>query len=769
MVKRANSVNCKVSLSTVLWRYANKPFIDAQRARFVLILSIGVAVFMLILIAFSISLHLTSPENTNYIQTVSALFFSFFVYLVFAWFIVKGYAHLVSQLLVLYSFLLSWVIIFIDGSGPVGRLDNILVIFSAMSILPLLIDNGHYKIYIYSALNIAMSIVFISLSREDIGLSVGEAVEYLADVIVTVLFMGYVANRILTINKEALQKAADDYNSLVVAEEKVKDSEKKIHDIVEFFPQVIFEIDLKGHILFLNSTGRKLLGFDMEKSLETENVYDLLEESYIDLLSGRISSIQDKNRVEGFEYVMYNGKGELFDAKIYAGPILIDGVVKGVRGVMIDISMQKKAELALQKGHEMFRSIIENSPNPITITNMKGQLVLANKYFLHRFGFKEDDVVGKTYTELGLFFDLSSNDLLWHKLRTKGAAQNMEIEVKTHVNETIYIIYSCIMVDFLGEQMLLSSSVDITERKKIEVELEAYQKHLETLVYERTEQLEVANEDLSAANEEYAATNEELVEANEKLREQRLEIETSLNNLKNAQNQLVQSEKLASIGMLASGIAHEINNPLNYINGGIYGIEAYIRTNLGEHEKNLKPLVQAINSGVQRASEIVKGLGRYSRQSKNEQECCDVHAIVNDCLILLGNQTRNRIEVSCRFYPKPLLVLANEGRLHQAFLNILANAIQAIEGEGKVQVETDVFDNCYICIKISDTGCGIKKEDLAKIFDPFYTTKEPGRGTGLGLAITNEIINNINGSVSVISEVNKGTTIIIKLPEFINE
>jgi signal transduction histidine kinase len=220
---------------------------------------------------------------------------------------------------------------------------------------------------------------------------------------------------------------------------------------------------------------------------------------------------------------------------------------------------------------------------------------------------------------------------------------------------------------------------------------------------------------------------------------------------------------MASLGILSAGIAHEINNPLNFIHGGIVGLECYLTENSKEHIENIQPLINAIHTGVKRASDIVTSLSHYSRKDDTIFSNCKIHAVIDHCLIMLQNQIKNKIQIERHYAPNDLIVYGNEGKLHQAFLNIIINAEQAIEDKGKIEITTEILKNKNI-IKIIDSGSGISKENITKIFDPFFTTKPPGKGNGLGLAITFNIIQEHKGTIVYESEKGKGTKVTIELP-----
>ena len=283
----------------------------------------------------------------------------------------------------------------------------------------------------------------------------------------------------------------------------------------------------------------------------------------------------------------------------------------------------------------------------------------------------------------------------------------------------------------------------------MEIELSEYRNHLELLVNERTDEL--------------AATNEELQTINRELLTQREALETTLTNLKIAQDQLIQAEKMASLGILSAGVAHEINNPLNYIYNGTAAIEKYIKGKYSDDTKSLKPLFEAVSTGVERVTAIVKSMGSYSRSEKLPFIGCNIQEVIDNCLIMLHGNYRDRIIVKKNYLPEPPVVFANEGQLHQMFLNILANAIQSIDAEGTITIDLISIDK-HLEISVSDTGKGISEEHIKHIFDPFFTTKNPGEGTGLGLAISKKIIEEHHGTLLCDSLPGKGSTFIISLP-----
>ncbi|WP_167618002.1 sensor histidine kinase [Maribellus sediminis] len=280
-------------------------------------------------------------------------------------------------------------------------------------------------------------------------------------------------------------------------------------------------------------------------------------------------------------------------------------------------------------------------------------------------------------------------------------------------------------------------------------ELENHKNNLQNLVLEKTKDLDAAFEQLEKKNKEINLKNQEL--------------ERTLKDLKEAESHLLQAEKMASIGILTAGIAHEINNPLNYILGGLTGLQQYFEEEKIENEK-VTLFTGSIETGIERVNAIVSGLNKLSRNKEAFDEACDVHDIIDNCLNIIGNRLKNGISVSRHFAKDLPVVKGNVGQLHQVFLNILVNASQAIPDKGKIEITTK-NEKDAIFIEVKDNGCGIEQGDLKKVTDPFFTTKEPGEGTGLGLAITYNIIEEHKGRLEFESEVDKGTTVRIELPK----
>ena len=174
-------------------------------------------------------------------------------------------------------------------------------------------------------------------------------------------------------------------------------------------------------------------------------------------------------------------------------------------------------------------------------------------------------------------------------------------------------------------------------------------------------------------------------------------------------------------------------------------------------------MLSGMREGVSRAASIVKSLNHFSRQTGSKDEDCDVKSVIENCLEMLSSKLKHRVTVKTNYTDQPYKLKGNEGRLHQSFLNILSNAQQAIPEKGEIVITTQLEGERLILL-FKDSGEGIDEEDISRINEPFFTTKEPGQGTGLGLAITHSIVEEHGGTIEYSSQIKCGTTVKVSLP-----
>ncbi len=236
-------------------------------------------------------------------------------------------------------------------------------------------------------------------------------------------------------------------------------------------------------------------------------------------------------------------------------------------------------------------------------------------------------------------------------------------------------------------------------------------------------------------------------------------LEHAVKNLHEKQAQLIEAEKLASIGILAAGIAHEINNPLT----SVLTFSHLMLEQMPEDDTRREKLKMMVRE-TERARIIVRQLLSFAKETKLKKVKTNINCPINEMIDTLSAQGLfSDIEVNLSFSESLPEISADPIKLEQVVLNILLNAIHSISPPGKIGIATRAAGD-FVEIVISDTGCGISEEYIGKIFDPFYTTKDSTKGTGLGLAVSYGIIKKHGGDIEVKSTVGKGSTFIVRLP-----
>ncbi|MBU0549158.1 MAG: GHKL domain-containing protein [Candidatus Omnitrophica bacterium] len=240
--------------------------------------------------------------------------------------------------------------------------------------------------------------------------------------------------------------------------------------------------------------------------------------------------------------------------------------------------------------------------------------------------------------------------------------------------------------------------------------------------------------------------------------------------VKETEAQLIQMEKMASLGTLAAGIAHEINNPLGFLISNLETMHDYagdIEKGRGDAVKikELDEITKESLEGAQRIKKIVQDLRTFSRKSELQHVSVDINQILESTLSIVWNEIKYKVDV-IKDYQAKTNIYSDPTELSQVFLNLLINASQAIGDKGSITLSTWQNDE-DIFIRVSDTGCGISQEVLPKIFDPFFTTNR--KGTGLGLSVSYNIVKKYNGDIRVQSTVGEGTSFTVRLPKELSE
>jgi signal transduction histidine kinase len=277
------------------------------------------------------------------------------------------------------------------------------------------------------------------------------------------------------------------------------------------------------------------------------------------------------------------------------------------------------------------------------------------------------------------------------------------------------------------------------------------------------------------------------------------ELQTTYDDLKEVQTQLLQSEKFSAIGQLAAGIAHEINNPVGFINSNLQTLEEYVAhygkllgilnklewalkhkdqelitelvlsweklrevTNFAFIDADIGNLIKESKEGAEKIRKIVMDLRTFASPDKGTAECVNLEALINSILNIVWNELKYKAELKKEFGDIPMIV-CNPQKIGQVLVNLLINAVQSIKDKGTITIRTYARDE-FVFLEVQDTGCGIAPEHVTNVFDPFYSTKPVGQGTGLGLSISYDIVRKHGGRLTFTTKLGEGTVFTVKLP-----
>jgi len=379
------------------------------------------------------------------------------------------------------------------------------------------------------------------------------------------------------------------------------------------------------------------------------------------------------------------------------------GILMGAFNKMV--KMLKKTTVSLN----YFEEIINTMGEALMVTDSQDRIELVNQAAQDLLGYKKDELLGKNMNSVVSIVSYFASPQESEKMRS-----SIEAIWRINNGREFPVLCSCSEVRDKEGRVVNKIYIvrDVTHIKK---------------------------------------TEEELIEA--------------YKELKKVQDELIQSEKVALIGKLASGVAHEIKNPLSIILQGIYLVDNVVL----EKNSELKETIEMIKEAVRRADNVIRRILNYARASKlilQPQRICEV---IDEGLSLVEQQLKlKNIEIEREYPSKPILIETDKVMLSQVFLNLATNSQDAMPQGGKIKIK--VYEEEDFCIvEFEDTGEGIPPERLSKIFEPFYTTKRAGEGTGLGLAMVELIIARHNGKIDVESQLGKGTKFIIKLPKLKEE
>jgi len=358
------------------------------------------------------------------------------------------------------------------------------------------------------------------------------------------------------------------------------------------------------------------------------------------------------------------------------------------------------------------------------------------------------------------------------------ALSNLVIQLASYI--ILAIVFTTLLAYFYGYRYFVKPILALSQ---LTSSLEKGNKH-------KALQDDLRFSEFASLFKQFNLMGEKVAKREQALKQSYEQISNTNEELKQSESQLVQSEKMASIGVLAAGVAHEINNPIGFIRSNLEVLEEYFsdiekyyhefnetlaseedkenhRKLAKKHEleflfKDSPPLIKSSISGVDRVTEIVKSLKTFARTDQPEKALIDINEGLRATLNMVHNELKYccKVHVDLQSLPE---VHAFPGKLNQVFMNLLINAGQSIVGKGDIFVRTFI-DEDYIVIEIEDTGAGIDAVNIAQIFTPFYTSKPVGEGTGLGLSISHQIIEQHDGKITVSSELGKGSCFSVYIP-----
>lgn len=436
----------------------------------------------------------------------------------------------------------------------------------------------------------------------------------------------------------------------------------------------------------------------------------------------------------------------------------------------------KKLQRILMRSRNKLRTVLDGLYEEITAVDEDCKIVSLNKVALGAFGGQYNDLIGKNCFEL----NRNLTESLWG-----DKIEQLTQQVFTHGTAEVFLDK---FQDPTGNEKIKQHSILPVNDEEGRVEQVIIVSRDVTQEYKTTEEIKNLNDKLKKTTVDVNAKN--------------IKLKKALVQLEETQTQILQSEKMASIGQLAAGVAHEINNPIGFVSSNLrtlgeyredlgriikqyrgffdalaaenFELPAILTTQLDQIkqteekidieyiQEDIEELVQDCLEGTERIRKIVLDLKDFAHPGEDKPKETDINSGISSTLNVVNNELKYKAKVIKNFGDLPL-VQCYPHQINQVFMNILVNGAQAIEKNGEITIETLAVDD-GVEIRISDTGCGISKENLTRIFDPFFTTKDVGKGTGLGMNIAYNIVQKHHGSITVESQVGKGTTFTIRLP-----
>lgn len=556
-------------------------------------------------------------------------------------------------------------------------------------------------------------------------------------------------------------------------EEQLQRQSTLLQSVLHSISDAVVVVDEHGQFVLINPAARQILRTDPNVGGDPSHwpeEFGLYRADGVSLYPADelplIRALRGES-VDNVELLMRRpGESETLWLSVDARPLIGDSdSLKGAVAAFRDITARKKAEQMLQASEERYRELLENANDIVYTHDLRGHMTSFNKAAEVLTGYSREETMGRNVLsmvapeQVGL-----AREMTERKLNASGPT-TYEIDLVSKDGRRVPLEVSTRLVTKDGRPVGVQGIArDITERKRAEEELQRQSRQLADQAVE----LERRNKEISRA---YA-------------------------DLKDAESQLIHSEKMAAIGQLVAGLAHEINNPAAFVFTNLTVIErdladllayasacqelqnadpkdvpehlrrlARVRAehNVDEAFDELPSMLLSARRGMERIRDLVASLRSYSRLDvRGDSAMADLVEGLKATLVLVAPAVGKRVDVRMEATELPL-VECNAGQINQVFMNLIVNAVQAVGEEGTVSI-TGARDERGVSIAIQDTGPGIPENIRSRIFDPFFTTKEVGKGTGLGLSIARRIVDSHHGRIDIESTVGRGATFRVWLP-----
>jgi PAS domain S-box-containing protein len=583
--------------------------------------------------------------------------------------------------------------------------------------------------------------------------------------------------------------------------------------LVETVSDAIVSSDKDYKIITWNKGAEEIYGWRKEEVIG-KNILDILKPVYLNAVIEDMRGSMDRIGYWEGESIQQKKDGTKLNSLDSVSMIKdAQGNNIGAVSVFKDITERKHMEEALKESEERFFKAFRASPDAISIARLSDGIFLeVNDSYLEATGYTREELIGRSADLLNMWANPEQKDRMTQSIRNLVRMRNVEFQFRTKSGEIRTKLISNEFIHLSGVPCFLVVSIDITERKKAETALQQ-QKELTdrilattpnaVLVIGADSKIELANlaycnifeksvdgvvgksiseimpvpELLQAISKaaslqeshvkcefKYKVNNRGIVFVANILQMQRGEVQLILNDVteeRERQDRLYLTDRLASVGEMASGIAHELNNPLTSVIG-LSGL--LVKMDMPE---DVKEDMIAIRNEAQRAATIVRNLLTFARRHSQTREFVKVSNIVEDVIRLRSYEQKvNNITITADFSADLPEVLVDYFQIQQVFLNIILNAESAMidaHGKGTLSiVGREAGKN--VVVSFADDGPGIPSEIMGRIFDPFFTTKEVGKGTGLGLSICYGIVTAHGGKIYARSEYGQGATFVVELP-----